>query len=189
MTSFKFEKEEEMASRTTATQTAIENTRATVKEPIAQVEDVFEHFDRIYGSIARRAFEIFSSNGSGFGHDIENWFKAESELLHPVHVQMTEQGGAVNVTAEVPGFEAKDLEIKLEPNRVTISGEREIKEERQRDKTIYHERCTNKILRVVDLPAEVDAYRAEAKLKNGVLEMRMPKGKTAKTTRLRIKAS
>jgi HSP20 family protein len=154
----------------------------------AGAEDVFEQIDRIYDSIARRAFEIFSSQGTGFGHDLENWLKAESELLHPVHVQMTEHDGTVNVSAEVPGFEAKDLEIKLEPSRVTVSGKRETKEERKKGKTIYQEQCANEILRIVDLPAEVDASKAEAKLKNGILEMRMPKGKAAKTTRVQVKA-
>jgi HSP20 family protein len=101
---------------------------------------------------------------------------------------MREHDGAVDVRAEVPGFEAKDLEIKLEPSRVTISGKRESKEEHKKGKTIYRERCANEILRVVDLPIEVDASKAEAKLKNGVLEMHMPKGKAAKTARVQVKA-
>lgn len=176
-----------MASRTTATQTAIESTRAKITEPTRQTEDVFEQIDRIHDSISRRAFEIFSSNGSGFGHDLENWFKAESELLHPVHVEVTERDGAVNVSAEVPGFEAKNLEIKLELNRVTISGKKETNEERKTGKTIYHEHCANKVLRAVDLPAVVDASKAEAELKNGILEMRMPKGKASKTIRIQVK--
>lgn len=174
-----------MASRATATQTAIESTRAKITEPTRQTQDVFEQIDRIYDSISRRAFEIFSSNGNGFGHDLENWFKAESELLHPVHVEVTERDGVVNVSAEVPGFEAKNLEIKLEPNRVTISGKKETNEERKTGKTIYHEHCANKVLRVVDLPAVVDASKAE--LKNGILEMRMPKGKASKTIRIQVK--
>jgi HSP20 family protein len=189
----RYPKGEKMAARTAATQSAMESTAAKAMEPTAkrltQTEDVFEQIDRIYDSIARRAFEIFSSKGEGFGHDIENWFKAESELLHPVHVEMTEQGGAVNVSAEVPGFEAKDLEIKLEPSRLTISGKRESQEERKKGKTVYHEHCANEFLRVVDLPAEVDASKAEAKLKNGVLQMHMPKGASTKMIRVQVKPS
>ena len=182
-----------MATRTAAAQSAMESTAAKASETSARkivgTEDVFEQIDRIYNSIARRAFEIFSSTGNGFGHDLENWFKAESELLHPVHVEMTDDVGAVNVRAEVPGFEAKDLEIKLEFNRVTISGKRETHEEHKTGRTIFHEHCANQILRVVDLPAVVDASKAEANLNNGVLEIRMPKGKAAKTTRVQVKAS
>ena len=118
-----------MATRTAAVQSAMESTAAKAPETsakkIVETDDVFEQIARIHNSIARRAFEIFSSSRNGFGHDLENWFKAESELLHPVHVKMTEHDGAVNLSAEVPGFDAKDLEIKLEPNSVTISGKRE----------------------------------------------------------------
>ena len=173
-----------MASRTTATQAAMETTASKA----LTTEDAFEQFERIYNSIARRAFEIFSSNGHSAGHDVEDWFKAESELLHPVHMTVAESDGMVNVTAEVPGFEAKDLEIKLEPTRLTISGKRETKEEQKKGKITYHEHCANEILRIVALPAEVDASKTQAKLKNGLLEMQLLKGKPAKTTRIQVKA-
>lgn len=172
-----------MASKATAMQTAAEGTPTKALER----PDVFEQFDRIYDSIARRAFEIFSSDGHGFGHELEHWFKAESELLHPVHTSVAESDQAVTVTAEVPGFEAKELEIKLGPTRLSISGKRETKQEQKKGKTTYHEHCSNEILRIIDLPAEVDASKAQAKLKNGVLEMQLPKGKPVKTTRIQVK--
>jgi HSP20 family protein len=182
-----------MATRSAATQSAVERTAAKVTQPLTkgviETVDAFEQIDRTYDAIARRAFEIFSNNSNGFGHDLDNWFKAESELLHPVHVEVTDDVGAVNVNAEVAGFEAKDLEIKLEPNRVTISGKRETKEERKTSRTIYHEHCANEILRVLDLPAVVDASKAEANLKNGILEIHMPKGKAVKTTRVQARGS
>jgi len=153
-----------------------------------ETEDVFGQIDHIYNSIARRAFEIFSRNGQSFGHDVENWFQAESDLLHPVRVEMTDDVGAVNLNAEVPGFEANNLEIKLEPNRITISGKKETKEEGKTGRAVHHEHCANQFLRVIDLPAVVDASKAAAKLKNGILKVHMPKGKAGKTTRVRVTA-
>lgn len=181
-----------MAPGTTATQPAKESPAMEALQNTANkgltTEGVFEQFDRIYESIARRAFEIFSGNGHGFGHDLEHWHQAESELLHPVHMKVTESDEMVNVTAEVPGFEAKDLEIKLEPSRLTVSGKRETKAEQKNGKATYEEHCSDEILRIVELPAEVDASKAQAKLKNGILEMQFPKGKPAKTTRVEVKA-
>jgi len=177
-----------MAPGTTATQTAIQTTAKANETAVTRQQiDIFEQFDRIYDSIARRAFEIFSTNGV-FGQDLENWFKAEAELLHPVHMEVAESEKAVTVTAEVPGFEAKDLEIKLEPDKLTITGKREAKEEKKKGKTFYREHCANEILRIVGLPAEVDASKAEARLRNGILEMQMPKGKSTKATRVQVKA-
>ena len=151
--------------------------------------DLFDRLQRLYDSVASRAFEIFEGDGRIFGRDLQHWFQAESELLHPVHVQVSESEGKVTVNAEVPGFTEKELEISLEPRRLTITGKRETKEERKEQKTIYTEQCSNQILRVIDLPVEVDAAKASATLKDGVLELRMPAAAPAKKIPIEMKVA
>ena len=141
--------------------------------------DIFRRAEQLYQQIARRAFEIFQDNGA-FGRDLDNWLKAESELLHPVHIDVEDSEKDLTVRAEVPGFAAKELEVSLEPRRLTISGKRETKEERKEKKTVYTECLSDQLLRVVTLPAAVDAEKAEATLKDGLLELRMPKAAPAK---------
>ena len=172
-----------MTPSATATQMAPVAVKAT--EPL----NVFEQFNHIYDAIARRACDIFESNGRHFGHELEDWFKAEAELLHPVHLRMAESDDALTVEAEVPGFEAKDLQINIEPRRLSISGKKETKEEQKKEKAVYQEHCSNEILRVIDLPVEVDASKAAATLKNGMLELQMPKSTMAKTTRVEVKSA
>ena len=137
--------------------------------------DLFDRIQDVSNSIARRAFEIFEDRGRAFGHDLEDWLRAESEFLHPIHLDIAESDDAVTVRAEVPGFSAKELEVGVEPHRLTISGKREANEERKSKKTIYSEHCRNQIFRAVDLPAEVDTSKVTANLKDGVLELSMPK--------------
>ena len=137
--------------------------------------DLFDRIHNLSDSIARRAFEIFEDRGRAFGHDLEDWLRAESEFLHPIHLDIAESDDAVTVRAEVPGFSAKELEVGVEPHRLTISGKREANEERKSKKTIYSEHCRNQIVRAVDLPAEVDTSKVTANLKDGVLELSMPK--------------
>ena len=148
---------------------------------------IFEQLHRTYEEIARRAFEIFESDGKPFGHDLEHWFKAESELLQPVHIDFEEGDDMLTVTAEVPGFNASELEISLEPKRLTLIGKKENKESEKNAKAIYKENRFSEILRVIDLPAEVDADKAVATLKNGVLRLELPKAASAKATRIEIK--
>ena len=159
------------------------------REPI-QVRQpaVFDRIQQTYDSIARRAFEIFQSNGRWRGHELEDWLRAKSELLHPVHLEMKESDDDLTVRAEVPGFNAKELEINVEPNKLTIVGKHEAQEERKKAKTIYSERCAKEILRVVDLPAEVDSSKASATLKDGILNIELPKAPRAKTIRIEPKA-
>lgn len=152
-------------------------------------ETLSEQVNKIFDSVAKRAYELFDGNGRTFGHDLDDWFKAEMELLHPVHVRVTESGESVEVRAEVPGFNEKEIEISVGPRRLTITGKRESNKEQKKGKTVYSEGCCDQILRIVDLPMTVDADKTTATLKNGVLELTMPKAAKAKTVELKPKAA
>lgn len=162
--------------------TAVKRAEELIK-PIKHVS-LFDQMENTFNAIARRAYEIFESNGRAFGHDLENWFQAEKEFLHPVPVAIAESDGTFEVTAEVPGFTEKEIEIGVERCRLTISGKREAKKEEKKGKTIWAESCSDQILRIVDLPAEIETDKATATLKNAVLELTLPK--VTKTHALRI---
>ncbi len=140
-------------------------------EPIQLIGDLNELND----SVARRAFEIFESNGRLTGRDLADWFQAEGEFLHPLHLEISESPGTVTVRADVPGFKETDLKIKAEPHRVTISGKREAKKESKAGKAIYSEACSDQIFRQVDLPAAVNVKKLKTTVKDGVLELEMAK--------------
>ena len=172
------------AQSATAMQTAKESI------PVKQTGgDLLTQFDRIYDSISRRAFELFEGNGRWFGRDLDDWFRAESEILHPLHMELKETDGDFTVRAEVPGFTEKDLEVSLEPRSLKIAGKRETKEEEKKGKMIRSELCSGQILRTIDLPADVDTSKATANLKNGVLTIDLPKAAHAKAVRIEPKAS
>jgi len=149
-----------------------------------------DSFDRVRGlsnAIARRAFEIFEGRGRKDGHDLEDWFQAESELLHPMHLDIAESDDIFTVRAEVPGFSAKELEVGVDPHRLTISGKRETSRERTSKKTIYMDHCLNQIFRSYDLPTDVDSSKVKASLKDGVLELVMPKASKSQKVRVEEK--
>ena len=148
---------------------------------VVAATDLFASMQRLHDSVARRAFEIFESQGRTFGRNLENWLQAESELLHPIHVDVAESDKGLTVRAEVPAsFRAENLMVGVEARRLTIAGEREAEEERRNEKTIYRESCSDHILRVIELPAEVVAGKIVATLRDGVLELTMPKSAPAK---------
>ncbi|MGD0909467.1 MAG: Hsp20 family protein [Candidatus Acidiferrales bacterium] len=169
----------------TAVATQQSKTPSLVKK--TETENVFEGIEQVYDSIARRAFEIFDNNGRWFGRELDDWLKAESELFHPVHLEIAESNENLTVRAEVPGFSAKEVEINVEPRRLMITGKHEAKEESKKGKTIYSERCAKEIMRVVHLPAEVDSSKVNATLKDGVLNIELPKVAPAKTVRVEPK--
>ncbi|HXX44187.1 MAG TPA: Hsp20/alpha crystallin family protein [Candidatus Acidoferrales bacterium] len=174
-----------MSEKGTAVQVAKQPTSIT---PIAP-ENLFERANSIFNAISRRAYELFEGNGRLFGRDLEDWFQAERELLHPVHINVTESGDAIEVKAEVPGFTEKELEINVEPRRLVISGKRETKKEEKKGKTLYSETCANQIMRMIDLPADVEAEKVTATLRNGVLDLNLPKSAKSRTVRVEPKAA
>jgi HSP20 family molecular chaperone IbpA len=76
-------------------------------------ESLLDRMDEVFNNITKRAFEIFEENGRIFGHELDDWLKAENEFLHPVHIRLAESGESFDVQAEVPGFDQRDLEIMV----------------------------------------------------------------------------
>ena len=161
------------------------------EEPVKMIKhgSLLDQMNEMFDALSRRAYSIFEENGRIFGRDIENWFQAEQELLHPVHVHVAESDDSLHIQAEVPGFSEKELEISVEPCRLTITGKREASKEEKKGKTVYAERCADQILRIVDLPVEVETDKVSAMLKNGVLDLTMPKAVKARAIRIHPKAA
>lgn len=100
-------------------------------------------------------------------------------------VDVSETEDEVQVAAELPGLEEKDIEVGLDGDVLTISGEK--KAEREEKKRNYHlvERSYGRFQRAIPLPPGVDTNKAAARFKNGVLTVTVPRtpeaGKQRKT--------
>jgi HSP20 family protein len=125
--------------------------------------------------ISRRAFEIFAGRGERMGLELADWLEAEMEFLHPTYIAISESPNSLMVRADVPGFKEKDLEIEVEPHRVTIAGKRVTQNGAHTHKRIYTETYSDVILRVIDLPSAVDPGKVRTAVKDGVLELDLPK--------------
>ena len=157
--------------------------------PTALTYSLYDYMNELYNRISQRAFSIFEGNGRIFGHDLEDWLKAEAEVLTPVPLELSETDTEFAVRAQVPGFTEKDLEIVAEPGRLFITGKTEKKTEEKKKKTLYSEISSNEIFRTIALPAEIDPEKVSAVLKNGVLEVSMQKAKPAKKVPVMAKAA
>ena len=97
------------------------------------------------------------------------------------------------VTAEVPGLDQKDVDLSITGNTIALKGkkkhESEVKEEgllRNGGDFQRVERSYGSFQRVIDLPCEVDAAKAKAKLENGVLTVTLPKSEAHKPKHISI---
>ncbi|MDZ7379932.1 MAG: Hsp20/alpha crystallin family protein, partial [candidate division KSB1 bacterium] len=98
----------------------------------------------------------------------------EFELKVPA-VDVYEEGDDLVVKADLPGLTKDQVEVNLTDKVLTIKGEKERSEE-VKDKDYYRsERTFGSFTRTITLPIEVKADAATATLKDGVLEIRLPK--------------
>lgn len=125
-----------------------------------------------------RLFFDFETGGSGAPEGAHGW----------PSVSLNDQGGALVIRAEVPGLSADKLELSVDESTVTLKGERE---DRAPDGYSVHrkERAAYKFARTFTLPSKVDAERAEAEVKNGVLTVTLPKAKEAQPRQINVRAS
>jgi HSP20 family molecular chaperone IbpA len=153
------------------------------------IDDVMARMNAFIESIALRAFEIFRGRGGTEGYDLEDWLQAEAELLHPMHLHVTESSDAFVVRAEVPGFSNRELEIGVEPRRLLITGRRQTRGREPAPKVVYSDSCSDQVLRVFAIPADVDPRKVTAALNDGILELAMPKAVPSAELRLEAKTS
>ncbi|MBC2713276.1 MAG: Hsp20/alpha crystallin family protein [Desulfosarcina sp.] len=102
-------------------------------------------------------------------------------------VDVIEGKGEITVKAEIPGCEAKDIEVKLDGRTLTISGEK--KQEKEAKDENFHrvERTYGSFCRMVELPGEVNPEEIDATYKKGVLKLVFKKTRETEAKKIEIK--
>jgi len=163
------------------------STKVSTDLNLVSVHELCEHTQDVFDLIARRAFEIFEGRGRAQGNDREDWFLAESELLTPVKVHLSESGEQLTARAEVPGFNREEIKVSVEPRRLSISGKASPHEDHPSGKHAHSLKHEHLMFCVIDLPTEVDLSKAKATFHDGALEVLMPKAAPAKSLRVETK--
>jgi HSP20 family protein len=102
-------------------------------------------------------------------------------------VDVAEKNGAYVVSAELPGVKKEDIHVSIDGAQVTLEAEVKREKEASQDERVLHsERLYGKIMRSFTLPQEVDESKAEAKFKDGVLELTLPKKTAAQRKQISI---
>ncbi len=104
-------------------------------------------------------------------------------------VNVEETADEIVLTAELPGMERDDIELEMENNVLTLSGERSAEREKSPDRR-YHvwERRFGSFQRSFTLPRSVDPEKIEARFQSGILHVHMPKLEEAKGRRIAIRS-
>ena len=115
-------------------------------------------------------------------------YEGRGESLPRAKVDVTERNGAYVVAAELPGVKKEDIQLSIDGAQVTLTAEiKREKDVKEADERVLHtERVYGKVSRSFTLPQEVDEANAEAKFRDGVLELTLPKKSAAARKQISI---
>jgi HSP20 family protein len=104
---------------------------------------------------------------------------------------VVETNSGIEVTVELPGLEEKDIEVSITDEALTVKGEKKIEKKEEKKGYYVSERSYGSVYRAIPLPAGVDADKAEASFRNGVLTVSLPQRPeaTAKVRKVDVKTS
>jgi len=145
--------------------------REAERSPLALMRD----FDRWFDEVFERTWNLAPWE----------WFEETWQTFTP-RVDVKETPKKVVVTAELPGLDENDIEITLSGNTLILSGEKRQEAEEQGEDYYRMERRYGVFRRAIPLPCEVEADKAEATFKKGVLTITLPKTPEAQSERKRI---
>jgi HSP20 family protein len=148
---------------------------------------LLEELENLRARIAKRAFELFTDRGGTLGLELDDWFRAERELVTLPSIEIAETDKYVEVRVALPGFKSEEVEVFVEPLSVTIKGERKEETHTQKKTIKYSDSRSREVLRQFQLPSEANPDEARAVLKDGILSLTLPKISTSEK-KIEVKA-
>jgi HSP20 family protein len=125
---------------------------------------------RELGSLRRELNRMLGSHEGGLGL-MEKWTPS---------VDIVETEDAIRIKAELPEVDKKDIDVSIDGDVLSISGERKLEKEEKKEDYTRIERSYGAFSRSFTLPDNVDRTKIKAESKDGVLKLTLPKTKNAK---------
>jgi HSP20 family molecular chaperone IbpA len=145
--------------------------REYLKLRVAHGETLGELEKVIQRAIAYRAYAHYSERGRSHGNDLEDWFRAEGELVKPESVEILDGGNEWIVQARTPGFKAEEIQIGASPRKVVIWGQ-------TAHALSPEEKYPQQLLGEIELPSIVVPEKSSATSAGDWLEIRISKEHT-----------
>lgn len=137
-------------------------------DPFRDLNRVQEHLNRFFGD------ELFRRTGESA---LSAWAPA---------VDIRETKDELVLEADLPGFEEKDLDIRVEDNTLTVRGERKFEKKVEEENYLRMERAYGSFSRSFGLPRTVNTESIKAVYRDGVLSIRLPKREEAKPKQVKV---
>jgi HSP20 family protein len=151
------------------------STMLTRWHPLTELDRLRGEMDRLFRDLFDRSSLPSSEKGASL--QTRGWVPPVDVIDRPEEVILR---------AMVPGMEKKDIQVTVSNGTLTLSGERKAESEIKDEDYYSCEQTYGKFYRTIDLPTAVKTDKVNANLKNGILEIRLPKSEAVKPKAIEI---
>jgi HSP20 family protein len=139
-------------------------------DPFREVAVLQDRMNRVFGDLSRRFDDDVTARGA--------W-------VPPVDIYENDQHELV-LKAELPDLKREDIDIRVENNALTLSGQKKAEQEVNEDRYHRIERTYGHFSRTFSLPPTVDTGKIAAEYKHGVLTVRLPQREDARPKQIQV---
>jgi HSP20 family protein len=141
-------------------------------DPFRDLAEVQERVNRVLG-------EFYGGRGQDDVMRRGTWIPPVDIYEGPNHEMV--------IKAELPDIRREDIDIRVEDNTLTVSGEKKLDEDVKQEQFHRVERAYGTFTRSFSLPATIDTEKVNAEYKNGVLTVKLPMREEAKPKQIQVK--
>jgi HSP20 family protein len=134
-------------------------------QPWREIESFRRQFDQVFDTLAQTT------------GDTPTWTPA---------IELQDTGDAIALKAQLPGIDAKDVNIQVTKDAVVLSGERQTENKIEENGYFRSEFRYGKFQRVISLPVQIQNQEVKADYKDGILHLTLPKAETAQVVKLNL---
>jgi HSP20 family protein len=128
------------------------------------IDDIFGEFRKSFDDLMQPFFPI--------AYDIEQEITLPTRYAQ---VDLIDNGDSYTVNAELPGFTKDQVDVQINKDGVAIKAECKEEKENKRKNYLHRERAYSSMQRFIAFPEEVDPAKVDGSMKEGVLELKVPK--------------
>jgi HSP20 family protein len=139
-------------------------------DPFREAAFLQDRMNRVFGDLSRRFDDDVTSRGA--------W-------VPPVDIFENDEHELV-LKAELPDLKREDIDIRVENNALTLSGQKKAEQEVNEDRYHRIERTFGHFSRTFTLPTTVDTGKIAAEYKNGVLTVKLPRREDARPKQIQV---
>ncbi|HXP88862.1 MAG TPA: Hsp20 family protein [Bryobacteraceae bacterium] len=140
----------------------------------------WERLNTIVEEIRQSAFSRFEGRGQTNGGDLDDWLRAEREVVWCPASELVEAKDDFQARVALAGFDAKDVKVTATPQALIIEAEKTHTHDAKEGDVRFCEFSDKKLLRRIELPTDIDIDKVTASLDNGMLRVNAPKAAQSK---------